>query len=134
MHDFIERIGGWTPVAIFGGAVIISAGILGVHAAASGTGSSSGLDSTSVEYQQGWNDAVAEKLINNDIRMSKVICAVPALYDSAAKADAEYPNYSELHFSGWSYSDHQRKEWAHGCLDALRNLTDYKVPQQSWEG
>ncbi|MET7986291.1 hypothetical protein [Streptomyces sp. NPDC005281] len=36
-------------------------------------------------------------------------------------------------YSHWDYSDHQRKEWSHGCLDALRNLTDYKVPQQSWE-
>jgi hypothetical protein len=130
MHNFIDRVGR-APLAIVAGSLVIGAGILGVHAAAS---DNSGVDNTSPEYQQGWNQAVEDNLSTGDLKVAEEICVLPALYDTAAKADAVRTHYSEVHFKDWSYNDHQRKEWAHGCLDALRNFTDYKVPQQSWEG
>ncbi|MGV9561804.1 hypothetical protein [Streptomyces sp. NPDC003480] len=133
MHDFIERIGGWTPVAIFGGAVIIGAGILGVHAATSDSGSSGGLDNTSAEYQDGWDQSVSSKVYEKyDLSMAINDCLLPIKYKNVTNPDDVMAGYFFPHWD--TYNDHQRREWAHGCLDALRNLTDYKVPQQSWEG
>ncbi|MET8094845.1 hypothetical protein ABZV29_00020 [Streptomyces sp. NPDC005236] len=130
MHTIIERIG-WPAVAILGGSVVLSLGILGYHAT---TSDSSGLDNTSAEYQEGWDAAVSLNLTTwRNLKGVEETCAIPALYDTAAKADAVRDRYSEVYFMNWSYNDRQRKEWAHGCLDAERNLTDYKVPQQSWE-
>ncbi|MBW8794693.1 MAG: hypothetical protein JF597_14130 [Streptomyces sp.] len=132
MHEFIERIGGWMPIAILGGSLVIGAGILGVHAATSDSGSSGGLDDTSAEYQDGWNRAVSFKLPERyGLEMVVDECSIPVKY----KTDPGPDRASGISFfSHWEYNGHQRKEWAHGCLDAERNLTDYKVPQQSWEG
>lgn len=132
MHDFIERIGGWTPVAIFGGAVIIAGALLGVHAAASDGSGDGGLDSSSAEYQDGWNRLVSFHAYEKyDVSIVITACSVPV----KNKTDPGAGDSGISFFPHWdTYNDHQRKEWAHGCLDAERNLTNYKVPQQSWEG
>lgn len=95
-----------------------------------GCSSSSGLDTTSSEYQQGWNTVVSFGLpdgVSRVIQSDTDVCKIPIVYKTS-------PNgATSALYSHWDYSDHQRKEWSHGCLDALRNLTDYKVPQQSWE-
>ncbi|WP_345548961.1 hypothetical protein [Streptomyces lannensis] len=96
-----------------------------------GCSSSSGLDNTSAEYQEGWNRAVAFHLPNQQgLKWAIDSCAYGVEY----KKDP-YPDLNGVSvFMHWDYSDHQRKEFAHGCLDMMRNTSDYKIAQQSWEG
>ncbi|WP_327259940.1 hypothetical protein [Streptomyces sp. NBC_01240] len=89
-----------------------------------------GLDTASAEYSDGCNRAL-ELADPNRIsideavdRCTSALTAQPSSLDTAASVSF-FPHYE--------YSQHQRKEWAHGCLNALRILTTYKVPAQDWE-
>lgn len=95
-----------------------------------GCSSASGLDNTSPEYQDGWNREVQFDL-HDKYGPNTVVneCTVGLQNKKNPHPDSGYVHM----FEHWDYNDHQRKEWAHGCVDAERNLTDYKVPQQSWE-
>jgi hypothetical protein len=130
MHNFIDRVGR-APLAIVAGSLVIGAGILGVHAAAS---DNSGLDNTSAEYQEGWNRAVKFNLPDSQgLSGSRDLCTLGIRYEKDPDPNTEGDVVVSF-FGHWEYDQHQREEWAHGCLDAIRNLSDYKVPQQSWEG
>ncbi|MCW2873517.1 MAG: hypothetical protein JWL99_4837 [Streptomyces oryziradicis] len=69
--------------------------------------SGSSLSNTSADYQNGWNHGAA------------------AFNARGFATESIAVNACTL----WNASD----EWKHGCLDAVRNLTNFKVPLQSWE-
>jgi hypothetical protein len=95
--------------------------------------SSPGLDNTSTEYQDGWNRIVSFDLYEKGSPSEVLDDCTTGIRLKKDPDPNQGPAFVEF-FQHWEYNDHQRKEWAHGCLDAERNLTDYKVAQQSWEG
>ncbi|MEU9947007.1 hypothetical protein [Streptomyces sp. NPDC047939] len=113
---------------------IITAALVAILAIAGGgyayTHNDPGLDTTSAEYSDGYNRALdladPNRIGIDDAieRCTSALTAQPSSLDTAASVSF-FPHYE--------YSQHQRKEWAHGCLDALRLLSTYKVPSQDWE-
>lgn len=114
---------------------IITAAMLAILAIAGGGyvfahNGDSEFDTGSAEYSDGYNRA--QELADPDqigikeavSRCNFALTAQPSKLDTVASISF-FPHYD--------YSQHQRQEWAHGCLDALRQLSTYKVPKQSWE-
>ncbi|MFF0097180.1 hypothetical protein ACFYSF_45770 [Streptomyces canus] len=127
MRSLIDRLG--LPAVVIGVCIIIALGFIGYEA--EGADSGGGLDNTSAEYQDGWNQAVSFGLPTR-YGMSEGVEKCTLAVDNKTDPGAGQAGYS--FFPHWdTYNGHQRKEWAHGCLDALRNLTNYKVAKQSWE-
>ncbi|WP_371605022.1 hypothetical protein OG345_42145 (plasmid) [Streptomyces sp. NBC_01220] len=114
--------------------LVITTALVAILAIAGGgyayTHKDRGLDTTSAEYSDGYNraqDLADPNQIGVDEaieRCTSALTAQPSSLDTVASVPF-FPHYE--------YSQHQRKVWAHGCLDALRLLSTYKVPTQEWE-
>ncbi|WP_326791358.1 hypothetical protein OHA79_01335 [Streptomyces sp. NBC_00841] len=112
--------------------LIIATAIVAILAITGGgyvyTHNDNGLDNTSAEYGDGYNRA--QDLANpSRIGINEAIDRCTSALTAQPQPDVAGVPF----FPHYEYSQHQRREWAHGCLDALRLLSTYKVAKQPWE-